>query len=90
MTPLETLTAALAEWDRLQNAAEVMRTSAVGFDTILKARAETVDVLIASARVVTSSFPATLLKGWSGYAWKDGVYVDDIQNYFDENTRGSK
>lgn len=29
--------------------------------------------------------PQQLLKGWSGYAWKDGAYVDDIQQYFDEH-----
>jgi hypothetical protein len=29
-----------------------------------------------------------LLKGWSGYAWKDGQYVDDIQGYFDRALEG--
>ena len=24
-----------------------------------------------------------LLKGWNGYGWKDGVYIDSIQEYFD-------
>ena len=28
-----------------------------------------------------------LIKGWSGYAWKDGEYIDDIQEYFDENNK---
>lgn len=26
-----------------------------------------------------------LTEGWSGYAWKDGEYIDDIQEYFDGN-----
>jgi len=25
-----------------------------------------------------------LTSGWQGYAWKDGEYIDDIQEYFDE------
>jgi hypothetical protein len=25
-----------------------------------------------------------ILKGWDGYAWKDGEYIDDIQSFFDE------
>jgi hypothetical protein len=24
-----------------------------------------------------------LTKGWSGYGWKDGEYMDDLQEYFD-------
>jgi len=28
-----------------------------------------------------------LMKGWSSYAWKDGQYIDDVQGYFDEQTR---
>lgn len=27
----------------------------------------------------------TATSGWSGYAWKDGEYIDNIQEYFDEN-----
>lgn len=32
--------------------------------------------------------PDSLLKGWDGYGWKDGVYIDDLQAYFDQQ-RGS-
>lgn len=24
------------------------------------------------------------MKGWGSYAWKNGEYIDDIQEYFDE------
>jgi len=23
------------------------------------------------------------LSGWNGYSWKDGEYIDDLQEYFD-------
>ena len=26
-----------------------------------------------------------ILSGWDGYAWKDGVYIDDIDEYFNPN-----
>ena len=28
-----------------------------------------------------------LLKGWEGYGWHNGEYIDDIQTYLDEKTR---
>jgi hypothetical protein len=28
-----------------------------------------------------------MLKGWSGYAWKDGQYIDSVQEYFDRALR---
>ena len=24
-----------------------------------------------------------LTSGWNGYCWKDGEYIDDVQEYFD-------
>lgn len=29
----------------------------------------------------------SLMQGWSSYAWKDGKYIDDVQEYFDEQMR---
>lgn len=34
--------------------------------------------------VVEITIPLDLLLGWSGDAWKDGQYIDDIQEFFDE------
>lgn len=52
----------------------------------LIAETEVIPVKISKAQLIDIEKVTT---GWDGYAWKDGEYIDDIQEYFDSKLKGT-